>query len=237
MKLAIFIDYDNLLARHRSSGILNVATKALIQTPLSSQSGRGTCDIRIYGGWYEGPTMTVRAQELAVEIGNEFPTIIRVPRQSGQVVALETTAALAVALMEEPRHHLFGTYRKKGKPKNIRVQTPAAVGCTDSSCPLPMTKKLLESGSCSLSSCAVTLSDLVYRQEQKIVDTMLTCDMVHAPTQGYQQLILLSGDEDFLPPLRTVVLRGTPVARFHPQSNRNRTPLAIPGRQLTDMDL
>ena len=237
MKLAIFIDYDNLLARHKSSGILDVATKALFQTPLPSQKVRGTCDIRIYGGWYEGPTMTGPAQKLSVEIGNEFPTIIRVPRQSGQIVALETTGALAVTLMEEPKHHLFDTYRKKGKPRNIRVQTPAAVGCTDSSCPLPVTKKLLESGSCSISSCAVTSSDLVYRQEQKIVDTMLTCDMVYAPTQGYQQLILVSGDEDFLPPLRTVVLRGTPVARFHPLPNRSRTPLAIPGRQLTDMDL
>ena len=237
MKLATFIDYDNLLDRHKSSGILDVVTKALFQTPLSSQNVRGTCDIRIYGGWYEGLTMTGRAQELTGNIGDEFPTIIRVATKSGEVLALETTAALAVATMEEPGHHLFGTYREKGKPRNIRVKTPAAVGCTDPSCLLPMTKKLLEFGSCSVPSCAVTSNDLVYRQEQKIVDTMLTCDMVYAPTQDYQHLVLISGDEDFVPPLRTVLLRGTPVARFHPQPNSSRTPLVIPGRQLTDMDL
>ena len=237
MKLVIFIDYDNLLANHKSSGILDVATKALFQTPLSSQSVRGTCDIRIYGGWYEEQTMTMRAQDLTVEIDNEFPTIIRVPRQSGEVVLLQVTAELAVAMMEEPKYHLFDTYRKKGIPKNIRVQHPAAVGCTDPACPLPVAKKLLKTGSCSISTCSVTADDLVYRQEQKIVDTMLTCDMVYAPTQDYQHLILISGDDDFLPPLRTVLLRGTQVARFHPQPNSSRTPLANLGTQLTDMDL
>ena len=216
MKLAIFIDYDNLLAVHKSSGILDVATKALLRTPLSSQSARGTCDIRIYGGWYEGPKMTQLAQKLAVAIANEFPAIIRVPGQGGGIVALAVNVELAVAMMEEPSHHLFDTYRKKG---------------------LPVAKKLLKSGKCPVSSCSVTADDLIYRHEQKIVDTMLTCDMVYAPTQNYGHLILVSSDDDFLPPLRTVLLRGTPVARFHPHPNRNRIPLGIRGTQLTDIDL
>ena len=117
------------------------------------------------------------------------------------------------------------------------MQRPAEVGCTDTACPLPLAKKLLKSGKCPTSSCSVTADDLVYRHEQKIVDTMLTCDMVYAPTQDYQHLILVSGDEDFLPPLRTVLLRGTPVSRFHPKPNSFRAPLNIRGAQLTDIDL
>ena len=237
MKLAIFIDYDNLLDGHKSSGILDVATKALMQTPISSPIARGTCDIRIYGGWYEGPTMTQRAQELAVAIANEFPAIIRVPSQGGGVVALAANAELAVAMMEEPSHHLFSTYRKKGTLGNLRVQRPVEVGCTDTACPLPVVKTLLKSGKCPIPTCSVTAADLVYRHEQKIVDTMLTCDMVYAPTQDYQHLILISGDDDFLPPLRTVLLRGTQVARFHPKPNNLRTSLTIRGAQLTDIDL
>lgn len=237
MKLALFIDYDNLLDGQKSSGILDVATKALMQTPLSSSIARGSCDIRIYGGWYEGLAMTQRAQALAVAIGNEFPAIIRVPRKGEGVVALAANAELAVAMMEEPSHHLFGTYRKKGKPGNLRVQRPAEVGCTDTTCPLPLAKKLLKSGKCPISSCSVVADDLVYRHEQKVVDTMLACDMVYAPTQDYQHIILISGDDDFLPPLRTVLLRGTPVARFHPKPNSLRTALTIRGAQLTDIDL
>ena len=181
--------------------------------------------------------MTKRAQELAVAISNDFPAIIRVPNQTGKIASFAANAELAVAMMEEPSHHLFGTYRRKGKPANLRVQQPAEVGCTDPACPLPMAKRLLKTGSCPISSCAVTAAELVYRHEQKIVDTMLACDMVYAPTQDYNQLILVSGDDDFLPPLRTVLLRGTPVARFHPKPNRIRATLAIRGAQLTDIDL
>ena len=237
MKLVLFIDYDNLLDVHKMAGILDVSTNALMQTPLHGEGTRGSCDIRIYGGWYEGPAMTQRAQELTVAIGKEFPAIIRVPRQSGGVIALATNAELAMAMMEEPGHHLFDTYRKKGKPGNLRVQRPAEVGCTDTACPLPLAKKLLKSGKCPTSSCSVAADDLVYRHEQKIVDAMLTCDMIYAPTQNYQYLILVSGDDDFLPPLRTVLLRGTPVARFHPKANNLRTLLTIRGAQLTDIDL
>jgi len=181
--------------------------------------------------------MTKHAQELAVAIDNEFPAIIRVPNPVGEIALVEAKAELAVSMMEEPSHHLFDTYRRKGKPWNLRVQQPAEVGCTDSACPLPVAKKLIKSGACPIPSCVVTADDLVYRNEQKIVDTMLACDMVYAPTQNYNQLILVSGDDDFLPPLRTLLLRGIPVARFHPKPNRIRTALAIRGTQLTDTDL
>lgn len=237
MNIALFIDYDNLLANHKSAGILDVATNVLMQTPLSTSNDRGRCDIRIYGGWYEGLTMTHRAQELAVNCGNEFPAIIRVQRPDGDVIAFTANAELAVSLMEEPSHHLFGTYRKKGIPGNLRVQRPAEVGCTDTACPLPLAKKLLKSGKCPTSSCAVTTNDLVYRHEQKIVDSMLTCDMVYAPTLHYDCLILVSGDDDFLPPIRTILLRGTRVARFHPKPKIDRTALSIRGVTLIEMDL
>jgi uncharacterized LabA/DUF88 family protein len=237
MKLAAFIDYDNLLDAHKTSGILDVITKALMQTPIVSRESRGTCDVRIYGGWYEGPTMTKLAQGLSVAIQGEFPAIIRLPRTGSDNIALAATAELAVAMMEEPGHHLFDTYRKKGKPGNLRVQNPSAVGCIDTSCPLPIAKKLLKSGACPIHTCTVAADDLVYRHEQKIVDTMLTCDMIFATRLDYEQIILVSGDDDFLPPLRTVLLRGTPVARFHPRPNRIRTPIAAFGKQLTDIDL
>jgi hypothetical protein len=58
MKLAVFVDYDNLQEGHKVSGVLDVITKAFLRTPIVSKDVRGICDFRIYGGWYEGPTMT-----------------------------------------------------------------------------------------------------------------------------------------------------------------------------------
>jgi len=145
MKLAVFIDYDNLLEPQRISGILDVTRKAFLQMPKTSFGAQGTCDIRIYGGWYENSSLTRRAQDLIVGLGNEFPAVIRVPNSAGAICHISATAELAVASMEEPSHHLFGTYRKKGRPSNLRVERPADIGCVDPSCPLPIVKKVLRS--------------------------------------------------------------------------------------------
>lgn len=231
MNFSVFIDYDNLLDIHKISGVRDIVTKALlkalIQAPINSSATRGTCSIRVYGGWYEGTVMTQLAQDVAVAVQREFPAIIHLPTSlSGQNISLAMTAELAVALLEEPSHHLFNTYRKKGKPTNVRVQTPAVVGCSDIACPLPQARKLIRTGKCPISTCIITTSELVYRHEQKIVDTMLTCDLIYTTQLGYDRVILISGDDDFLPPIRTALLRGTTIVRF--MTKPNRTPAAFP---------
>ena len=237
MKLIVFIDYDNLLELQRLAGVLDIVTKALLQTPLDSAATRGTCDVRIYGGWYEGATLTRLAQDVSVAIHNEFPALVRVLGGARQIITFMTKAELAVALLEEPSHLLFNTYRRRGKPANIRIQSPATLGCPQVACPLPIARKLLKTGKCSFPTCTVTADDLVYRHEQKIVDTMLSCDLIYAAEFGYDRIILLSGDDDFLPPLRTALLRGAATVRFHPKpSNR---PVSFPsvGGQLIEMNL
>jgi uncharacterized LabA/DUF88 family protein len=237
VKLAIFIDYDNLLETQKLGGILDVATKVLLQIASPANAATGTCDVRVYGGWYEGNTMTPLAQRVSASVQNDFPAIIRVPQSTGSTTAFTASAALAMALLEEPGHHLFGTYRRKGTPTNIRVESAASVGCTDNNCILSSARKLLKTGNCPVSSCVITSRDLVYRHEQKIVDTMLTCDLIHAVALGYDRCVLVSGDDDFLPPLRTALLRGIDAVRFHPKPNCKRAVFPAVGKQLVEIDL
>ena len=235
MKSAIFIDYDNL-GIHKTSGILDIVTKVLIQTPIDLPFARGTCDVRVYGGWYEGNIMSQLAQKVAVSIQRQFPAIIRVPRDGGTIPLL-VNAELAVSLLEEPAHHLFNTYRKKGRPNNIRVYSPGEVGCIDASCLLPFTRKLLKTGKCPISTCDCKSDDLIYRHEQKIVDTMLTCDLLYATRLDLDYVILISSDDDFLPPVRTCLLRGTPIVRFHPTANAQRATSPGIGARFFEMEL
>lgn len=236
VQLAVFIDYDNLLETHKTAGILDIVTSALLRTPLPPTTVRGKCEVRIYGGWYEGSSITASAQDLSVEIQRDFPAVVRLG-QAAVGGAIATTAELAVALLEEPAHHLFDTYRRKGVPRNVRVEEPASVGCVDTSCVLPQVKKILKTGECPKPGCKIAQPGLLYRSEQKIVDTMLTCDLIYAATQPYDRLILISGDDDFLPPLRTALLRGAAVVRFHPKPNSRRASFPIGGSSLIEMDL
>jgi hypothetical protein len=152
-------------------------------------------------------------------------------------ISVAVNAELAVALLQEPGHHLFNTYRRKGRPSNIRVKTPQNVGCTNPDCLLPLMNTLIKTGKCPKLGCSVIDQNLVYRHEQKIVDTMLSCDLIHGGGTQYDIVVLVSGDEDFLPPLRTVLLRGTPAVRFHPKPNRARASFPQGGAKLLEMDL
>jgi len=104
--LCVFVDYDNLLPMQHAAGVLSLITKALVQLPPASVPDKAKYDVRIYGGWYEAAEMTVRAQDIAVEIQRDFPTIIRVPATPGETRAVFANAELAVSLMQEPGHHL-----------------------------------------------------------------------------------------------------------------------------------
>ncbi|WP_428622177.1 hypothetical protein [Sedimenticola sp.] len=237
-KFSVFIDYDNLSPLQKSAGILDVVTKALIQIPLKGIDHRASCDVRVYGGWYEGTDITRLAEKVTVEIQDDFPKVIRLPasKDAGQV-SVVTNAELAVALLQEPGHHLFNTYRKKGKPANVRVVKPSSIGCRKDDCILPKVKKILETGSCPVNGCTTSEGGLVYRHEQKIVDTMLTCDLIHAANEVSGRIILISGDDDFLPPLRTVMLKGIEAIRFHPKPSQQRASFPGGGAKLLEMEL
>ncbi len=124
MQMAMFIDYDNLLEPQKQTGVLNVTTRALLAQPLKTAAASGGCEVRIYGGWYEGPMLTPLAQQLTAEIQGTFPTIIRCPTNTGTICKLSTQAELAFALSEDPSHHLLDTFRKKKAPCNLRSVPP-----------------------------------------------------------------------------------------------------------------
>ena len=213
--------------------MLDLTTKVLAGIIWEADARRGTCEVRIYGGWYEEDQFTRQAQELFVQLQRDFPAVVRVPSAHGSI-AFSTTADLAVSLLQEPSTHLFRTYRRKEKASNIRVETPTSVGCCDNECVLPMVKHALKKGSCPKIGCSIIRTDLIYRHEQKIVDTMLTCDMVHATDREYSKLILVSDDDDFIPSLRTTVLKGKAAVRCNPKQGRGRGPLVVGSVQIVE---
>lgn len=234
---AIFIDYDNLEQAQKLSGVLTVVTNTLLRIPLSSVTKKAECEVRVYGGWYEGSAITRRGQDLVVELQKDFPKTLRLPLGHNIQSIVSIRAELAVSLLIEPNHHLFNTYRRKGRPANIGVESPASIGCSDPKCLLPQVKSFLKSGACPHVGCSNSSSNLIYRHEQKIVDTMLSCDLLQAGRRSETWVILVSGDDDFLPPLRTIGLQGTQAVRVHPKTGHNRSSFPLTGTALVELDL
>ncbi|EPM1423195.1 hypothetical protein RFD88_000187 [Klebsiella pneumoniae] len=237
MNIIIFIDYDNLSTIQKTSGVFDIVQKTLAQSSSHIFENIVSCEIRLYGGWYEGDTLSVLSQKLTVSIQNEFPAIMRILRDNGETAVIRTTAELAVSLLEEPGHQLFNIYRRKGRPSNIRVETPAVVGCDSTCCPLPIVKKILQKGRCTVQNCCSTSTSVVYRHEQKLVDTMLTCDLIHVSGKNNDLIFIISADDDFLPPIRTLLLKGKKIIRVHPKISNEIKPIRVGTSTLIELGI
>ncbi len=234
--IALLLDYDNLHPNQKSQGIRDIVNKVLLQVSAEELDDRVRCEVRLYGGWYEGTNITRLAEDLSVQIQRDFPFALTVSRTGGAKVSISITAELASALLEEPAHQIFNTYRQKGRPANVRVRQSSEIGCTNGACVLDTVRKVVAKGKCPIEDCAVEAENLVYRNEQKIVDAMLTCDLLFVAGKN-EMTILVSSDDDFLPPLRVALLRGARIYRFHPQRNVNRASFPAYARRLVELDL
>ncbi|MEI6890839.1 MAG: hypothetical protein V5783_01595 [Pontiella sp.] len=220
MKISIFIDYDNLTPQQKNLGIKGVVQKVLLLDDFATSKTRGECTIRLYGGWYEGEGLTASAEMLIAEIGDSFPTILSAKGE--MTIRLSTQAELAYSMSETPREHLFGTYRKKQFPYNIRCTSPTTLGCCDNACPLVVLKNFLRKRKCPNEGCNIDISQFLYRNEQKLVDTMLTCDILYSHKvfpNGH--VYVVSSDDDILPAVNTLSARGMQVVRVHTKPTSN----------------
>ena len=218
MNLRLYIDYDNLNPDWKRKGLLALATRSLLATAIPTAKTGGRCELRVYGGWYEATALTPLAQDIIAEVGRDFPAVLPFHNHAGAPGKLSVSADLARSMEAEPAHHLFNTFRQKSPPRKLTCVHPSARGCTDPACPLLSLPALFETERCPRKGCGIHLHDLIYRKEQKLVDTMLACDMIHAARLGCDFIILVSSDDDPLPAIRVALLNGTPFARLHPKA-------------------
>jgi len=218
MNLRLYIDYDNLNPDRKRKGLLDLATRSLLATAIPTSKTGGRCELRVYGGWYEATALTPLAQEITAELGRDFPVVLPFQNHAGVAGRLTVSAELARSMEAEPGRHLFNTFRRRSPPRALRCASPSTKGCLDPDCPLVSLPLLFETERCPKHGCTIRLHDIVFRKEQKLVDTMLACDMIHAARLGCDFIILVSSDDDLLPAVRTALLTGTPFARLHPKT-------------------
>jgi len=157
--------------------------------------------IRLYGGWYEGNALTSRASLLAqlAAQGDPFP-----------VHHLGTFIAGMIELASGPLHTpglvLPNTHRIRETAPRLR-QTPHFKDpscCGDSSCAAKRFARWSEGPRkvCPTEGCNVTFSQAFFGREQKMVDTMITVDLIElAVSRKVGAVALVSDDTDFVPAL------------------------------------
>ena len=216
----ILIDYDNVEAIERHRGLLHVVQTTLNKLPATLLSHGRAVTVRLYGGWYRQNRLSPNAQKLSTEIARDFPAVISLETR-GTSRQVRVSVELARSLTIDPSRDLLNTYRLQSVPRNLQPKEFPYPSCIRlGACPLAGTHSLLKNGTCVEESCSVKISDVMTRPEQKLVDTMLTADLIHAASLGPSDLVVVTNDDDLWPGIRTAVHLGVTVHHIHPRRGR-----------------
>ena len=221
--VVMLIDYDNVESAVRQEGVAGVIHRILHLLPEDVLSPVTHVAARLYGGWYNERLLTEAAQKLRGDIEHHFPFVVPLltpGRRSGILVSAE----LALALSISPNVHLMNTYRIRSAPRNLRAEDYPFAKCVSptAGCPLHATHHLLTTNRCPEPGCPVRIREVITRPEQKLVDTMLTADLVYVARRP-STVIVASSDDDLWPAIHTAVHLGTTIHHVHPIGGR-RTP-------------
>ena len=151
--------------------------------------------IRLYGGWYDARGLTKAGTRLAQEVGSGFPMAIAA---KGRIIC-RIYCEIASSLIDTPADLLMHTFRKREGIRS-RLTVAQMPNCANpSSCGVQTVAQWLR-GRCHIAGCSVDARSVFTYNEQKLVDTLLCCDLIVLATRGpTDPVFLISDDDDMIP--------------------------------------
>jgi hypothetical protein len=212
--MQVLVDYDNIPQLIRRNGPRYVADRlcsALWQRAKSAVLQDRRIELRLYGGWYAGNSLSSAGQRLSADIQSDFPLVLK-PDPTDPTVSMTVAAFLAHSLVSLPRHTLFSTFRTRPGLEKVICTHPSKFGCREPLCPLIAVFDYFDTDSCSHPGCQVKAGLLVNRRgEQKLVDTMLVADLIYLSHNREPYVVVVTSDDDVWPGIIVGMQLGTHV--------------------------
>lgn len=195
--MVVLVDYDNIEPDEQKKGLQYIVDKiAACIAPENLVETRRLL-IRLYGGWYSNTSITSKAQDLQIEIDSKFPTTSIL---SDGETSIMVQCEIAYSTLVEPKFHLFHTFREKSITNSIYAKTPLEINCLESNCILAIINEFINNKRCPKCG-SVKIKDVLYKKEQKLVDSMIITDLLNESSLA-SCIGLLSSDDDCWPGIR-----------------------------------
>jgi hypothetical protein len=219
MELNILIDYDNIPVREVRLGLKTLFDRVLSLLPISILQDSTRIRARLYGGWFEDDRMSRKALDLDNQIKSEFPSINVVKNEDKRILQI-VNMELAISLEAKRDKVLSHTYRPNYKAKRIYCKDPKSSGCSSPNCAMEPVFKYFQSFECPDSSCKLDYAKVFVSNTQKLVDSMLICDMIYHSVYGNKLFVIVSADDDMIPGIGMSLIGGAKVFHIHPYPKR-----------------
>ncbi len=190
----VLIDYSNIKSSITNKGI-EYLTEKLISIIVNTEVFKlSDVFFRIYGGWHSGEKQTLSAKNLIADLDKDFPKYRRLNVHSSIKVHVE----LAYSLINHPKIFFLNTYRQKQIQRNVRCLSADELGCCHDGCPMDIIRTYIETKKCPV--CNKNLDNFMFRNEQKIVDSLIICDLLLIlQNNESNSTMIVSSDDDFIP--------------------------------------
>lgn len=201
----IIIDFDNTFKKEieqYSIQEFEFEIKEIIRNIITLTEGLKYILIRLYGGWHKDNILTNKAsqiQQLIYSI-NTFPVIL------GKEI-IHGSIELASSLFSIPDYTWGYTYKEKDGISRIRIDhsllSDTCNSNKDQCAPLILYRFTSKKDKvCHVDSCTLLQKNVIKGIEQKMVDTIIACDLItFSNDENIMAIFIYSDDFDHLPSL------------------------------------
>ena len=201
----VLLDFNNVFTGDLtliSSNDIEYKLMVPIRKMLSDYSDIDRIEIRVYGGWYQQGALTNKASA-AFTLLSDIDCAI--PLQNhGRWVRWRIENVISAY---GTNHFWDNTYRQKNGLPRIMVNTDAQrerCGVDKIHCPVEIVKKISKGSEkiCHVDGCTLKAGDIFQTFGQKMVDTLIACDILTiADEQETDAIAVMTDDVDILPAL------------------------------------
>ena len=203
----LLVDYGNIQTIDKSRGLGYVVDMLVNRIGPTRLKENELVNIRLYDGWYQGNTLSKNAQTIATEIEAFSPSPILV-RGAEKAFPVRANVELARSLLSNPSKDILHTYRIRGFPTGLKCEKPPFKDCAnEAECPWRRLPEFLLNRCCPAEGCNIHPKKIISRAEQKVVDTMITTDLIDLCSSG-EKVALASSDDDMWPGISLSISRG-----------------------------
>ena len=209
MKYIFLIDFDNWFTKRDLNHYTNEEIQFEFTEIINSSIDINTLEnsdyveLRLYSGWYQEEVLSQKASIL----NNNLPQIKLFPIINSKNNIIRGRLELVDTLAQVPNYQWRNTLKEKKGISYIRINNDKlneTCAGNRENCPPQILKRITKKKQheCKVDGCNSINEDLFIKTEQKMVDTMIACDLIsYSMEEDISKVVIVSDDIDHFPAL------------------------------------
>ena len=194
----ILVDYDNFEKNVQisqgqiSNGILEIIRRLDQKSNFFSQAiALQDITVLLYGGWFFYNKKSYKSTDIYVEISQDFPQLYLTKSQ----VSINIVCEMSYGIFSLGKKVFYATYREHSA--NFSIKRGYQKCCTDGDICIDFVREWQRNKKCVY--CQHEDEKLFVNVGQKMVDSMIFCDLHYLSQHPNNVIAIVSSDDDMLP--------------------------------------